>query len=155
MVRVDERLAALGLGVAFLPIALTPCELDAQRVDSVATDSARITVPTTPRKSPAVAGLIGLILPGSGHWYAQENGRGWLIATVYFVGAAISWNGHTDIVGKVGGAMALGAIGVSVIDGSRAAGRYNGRRGLLAAERPPQRGRALGLGANRASAKSR
>lgn len=89
------------------------------RWDSVGTERAR--------KSPALAAGAGLVVPGSGHWYAGEAGRGTLIAIVYWSGVAVVAGGRTDRVGHIGGAALLGALGVSVIDGARAAARFNQR----------------------------
>lgn len=79
-------------------------------------------------KSPVAAAGLGLVLPGAGHWYAGERGRGTLVAAVYWTGVALTAGGRTDRVGHVGGVALLGALGVGVVDGARAAGRWNRRR---------------------------
>ena len=80
------------------------------------------------RKSPALAGLLGLILPGAGHWYAGEK-RGWIATAAYAAGILVMGHmGNTDARGKVGGAMALGALGFGTIDGALAARRFNRKR---------------------------
>jgi len=88
------------------------------------------------RKSPVGAAVLGLIVPGSAHWYAGEGGRGALVAVVYLAGYAVVRGGRTDRVGQVFGVMTIGAVGFSVIDGVRAVKRFNKRR---AAEAPPPR----------------
>jgi TM2 domain-containing membrane protein YozV len=86
------------------------------------------------RKSPVAAAVLGLVLPGAGHWYAGERGRGTLVAAVYWAGVAVIAGGRTDRVGHAGGAAVVGALAASIIDGARAAGRANARR---AAAAPP------------------
>jgi len=78
-------------------------------------------------KSPTRAALLGFVLPGAGHWYAGEAGRGTAIAAVYWTGVAIVAGGRTDRTGQVGGLLLLGALGTSVIDGAHAARRWNSR----------------------------
>lgn len=85
------------------------------------------------RKSPVGAAVLGLMFPGSAHWYAGEGGRGALVAVVYLAGYAVIHGGRTDRVGQVFGVMTIGAVGFSVIDGVRAVKRFNKRR---AAEAP-------------------
>lgn len=87
------------------------------------------------RKSPAGAAVLGLVLPGAGHWYAGEPGRGFVIAAVYWSGVAVVAGGRTDTVGHIGGAALIGALGASVIDGVLAVGRHNARIGVT-----PERG---------------
>jgi hypothetical protein len=121
------------VAIISLLVLLPAQSLDAQRSTNHVSDSAPARATVVARKSPTVAGLLGLVLPGAGHWYAKENGRGWAVAAVYWSGVALVAGGRTDAVGKVGGVMLLGALGVSVIDGARAAGRHNVRVGVSAA----------------------
>lgn len=79
------------------------------------------------RKSPRVAALVGFVLPGAGHVYAGEGGRGLLIAAAYWTGVAIVHGGRTDAAGKVGGVLVIAALGTSVIDGAAAARRHDAR----------------------------
>jgi hypothetical protein len=113
----------------FVALALPAGSLQGQRAAAAGApgDSAR-PVPAQERKSPAAAAVIGLVLPGAGHWYAGERGRGALVAAAYGAGVALVAGGRTDRVGHVGGVLALGALGVNVVDGARAAKRFNARR---------------------------
>ena len=126
-------LYCIAVSVLSLMATLPAQTLGAQRVTNHVSDSAPARVTLVARKSSTTAGVIGLVLPGAGHWYAKENGRGWAVAAVYWSGVALAAGGRTDAVGKVGGVMLVGALGVSVIDGARAAGRHNVPVGLSAA----------------------
>lgn len=72
-------------------------------------------------------------MPGVGHLYAEDINRGWLVMAIYWTGVAITHNGRTDTVGKVGGAMLLGGLVFSVVDAGNAARRYNARVAKLRA----------------------
>jgi hypothetical protein len=86
------------------------------------------TQPAHARKSPVGAATLGLVVAGSGHWYAGERGRGTLVALVYLAGALTVQGGRTDQVRLIGGTVQLGALGFSIIDGARAARRFNRRQ---------------------------
>ena len=103
------------------------------------------TEPPPAQKSPAAAALLGLVLPGAGHWYAGEPGRGFVVAAVYWSGVAVVAGGRTDRVGHIGGAAVIGALGASVIDGVLAVRRHNARLGVT-----PERGGAGSRGRLRA-----
>jgi TM2 domain-containing membrane protein YozV len=107
-------------------LALLAEPLHGQHAPTVAApgDSAR---PTRVRKSRSIAVVLGLVLPGAGHWYAGESGRGTLTAATYWTGVALVAGGRTDRVGHVGGLALLGALGFSIVDGARAAERSNRR----------------------------
>lgn len=90
-----------------------------------APDSTRAAVE---RRSPSAAALLGLVLPGSAHWYAEERGRGTIVAALYWTGIAIVARGRTDRLGQAGGVVLVGALGFSIVDGVRAVHRFNGRR---------------------------
>lgn len=90
------------------------------------------------RKSPVGAAVLGLVFPGSAHWYAGERGRGTLVAAVYFAGFLMVKDGRTDRVGQAAGVATIGALGFSIIDGVRAVRRFN-RRQAAAAAPPPRR----------------
>lgn len=106
-------------------IASLPVQLHAQRAEVSSLDSARAATPAK-EKSPATATVLGFV-PGVGHLYAEDINRGWLIMAVYWTGVAITHNGRTDAVGKVGGAMLVGGLVYSVVDAGRAARRHNAR----------------------------
>jgi hypothetical protein len=98
------------------------------RATPSALDSARMTASRRERKSEAAAGLLGLGLAGAGHVYAGETERGLVIDAAYWLGIVVAQGGgRTDKAGRGAGFVALGAFGVSVIDGILAGRRYNAR----------------------------
>lgn len=123
-----RHFAAAILAVS-LCAATTP--LVAQRSNVSALDSARASAPTK-EKDPTTASLLGFV-PGVGHLYAEDINRGWLVMAVYWTGVAITHNGRTDNIGKVGGVMLLGGLVFSVVDAANAARRYNTRMAKLRA----------------------
>lgn len=88
-------------------------------------------------KSPATAALIAAAFAGGGHWYAQENTRGWIVAIITITGVAITMGGRTDTVGKIAGVAAVGGWTFGVVDGALAAKRYNARHGSRLALNAP------------------
>ena len=132
-----------GLGV----LALLAGQAQGQAVPAAAPrDSMQVAPAAAPRdstrilparKSPVGAAVLGLMFPGSAHWYAGERDRGALVAMVYVAGYAVIHDGRTDRVGQVFGAMTIGAVAFSVIDGVRAVKRFNRRRAAGAQSPPP------------------
>jgi hypothetical protein len=98
-------------------------------------------------KNPTAAMLIG-ILPGAGHMYAGEPGRGMAylggVAGILVIGAALTVGdclgsvyaqadeacGSHDTIGLVTSVAALGLWGWSIYDAGRAAKRTNASRGV-------------------------
>lgn len=108
--------------------AVSTCVL-AQRTNTSPLDSARAAI-SKPDKDPTTATVLSFV-PGVGHLYAEDINRGWLIMAIYWTGVAITHNGRTDNVGKVGGVMLLGGLVFSVADAGNAARRYNRRTAKL------------------------
>ncbi len=118
----------------FLTVIAAPVQ--AQRVVASALDQARVTsaaaadtgaiAPSSP-KSPGIAGVASVFLPGSGHIYAGEGGRGLAVMAIYFVAVPFVMSGRTDGLGKVAGVIAIGSYFFGIIDSVNAAHRYNAR----------------------------
>lgn len=119
------------IAVAVLASASAP-SLAAQEAAAPAdTGSSSHPQGTLPHKSVALASLLGLALPGAGHWYAGETRRGGVIASIFLTSGAIlgiadpaklhEWNGVERAVGW----MWLGTLAFGCVDGTLAAQRYN------------------------------
>lgn len=119
----------LGNSIVFA-VSLAP--IQAQRVVASALESApsaRVADSTIvlSRKSPGLAGFASAILPGSGHIYAGEGGRGLAVMAIYFVAVPIVMGGRTDGFGKVAGITWLSTYLFGIIDGVNAVHRNNAR----------------------------
>ena len=123
---------AVGLLLA-AGFALAPGKIVAQRATP---DSARelrlpppsVHIATGPARSPLVAGALGFIVPGSGHFYAGEARRGWAVLGITMVGAFFARSDGTPrAVATAGSVLFVGGWTFSVVDGSLAASRYNRR----------------------------
>ncbi len=90
----------------------------------------------TGEKSVALAMVLsGLVLPGSGHWYTGETGRGWAFAGVYLGSAIVMFSGmekaNGDWVVTNDSSATIGAVGVigtwvwALVDANRSANRVN------------------------------
>lgn len=96
---------------------------------SVAFAPPETTLPVNAYRSPLLAGTLGFVIPGGGHVYAGESGRGWLVLGVTFVGAYFALtDGTPRAAATVGSAAFVGGWIFSVVDGTLAAGRHNRRR---------------------------
>jgi hypothetical protein len=113
--------------VAGCVLVLPVRTVQAQRMPASAFTATEPTQASPKTKSPQIAAVLGMMLPGSGHWYAEEHGRGWLIAALYWTGVALVHGGRTDELGVVGGVLVLGGWGYAIADGASAATRYNRR----------------------------
>ncbi len=114
-----------GVAALLTTMCAAPLPVQAQRVATTSLDSTRAEIPSK-NKSPQAAALLGFA-PGVGHLYAGEVNRGWLIGAIYWTGVAMTHNGRTDGVGKVGGVLLVGGLIAGVVDGANAARRYNAR----------------------------
>lgn len=126
----EPRLALYRAAVVIVAsaLALLATPLRAQRLDSrLITARPLDTTLVTVRKSPVLAGALGFILPGTGHCYAGECGRGVVLAAIYLAVAPIALGGRTDAEGKVAGVIWLAALGACTIDGVLTAQRHNAR----------------------------
>lgn len=75
---------------------------------------------------PIIAGTLGFIIPGAGHFYASEPGRGVTVLAVTMVGAFFALSdGTPTAIAAVGSVAYVGGWAFSVVDGSLAAHRYN------------------------------
>lgn len=102
------------------------------------------------RKSPEIATLIGILIPGGGQIYAGEINRGLTILAVGYgslLGGSLSGNSTLALVGL---GVYIGATVYGVLDADDAAERYNRAHGLALApaviETP--HGPVAGLGLN-------
>lgn len=100
-----------------------------------------------PRKSETTATILGLILPGAGHLYAGETGRGLLLMGTTGLAFAYGFSDgqckrpYTDVrtceldknetLAGISLVAALGLYAYSVWDAPRAVKRANGRRGRV------------------------
>jgi hypothetical protein len=80
-----------------------------------------------PRRSPIVAGFLG-VLPGLGHVYAGETGRGLAVFGVWFASGLVMFSGADRAVTGVGAVVNLGTYVFSIADAALAAERFNARR---------------------------
>ena len=100
----------------------------AQQINARAALAPEDSTQATPsHKSPLLAAGLGTVLPGAGHWYAGQRGRGAAVAAIYWTGVAMVAGGRTGRAGLVGGVALVGALGFSVVDGVHAAKRANNR----------------------------
>ena len=75
---------------------------------------------------PVIAGTLGFIVPGAGHFYASEPGRGVTVLAGTMVGAFFALSdGTPNLIAVVGSVAYVGGWTFSVVDGSLAAHRYN------------------------------
>jgi hypothetical protein len=80
------------------------------------------------RRSPVVAGALGFVVPGAGHFYAGEPRRGWTVLGVTMVGAFFALSDGMPRAASTAGSVAfVGGWGFSIVDGALAAGRWNRR----------------------------
>jgi hypothetical protein len=79
------------------------------------------------RKSPAAGAALGLLIPGAGHWFAEEYGRGAIASAATWAGLATVFKDGAQHPWPVGEALLIGGFGMSIIDGALAARRYNMR----------------------------
>ena len=101
-------LAARGQSAAMLPVALAPASA------------------SNTHRSPALAGVLGALLPGAGHYYAGDRFRARVLLGLTVVGAnlAIS-DGVPRPLSNAGLALLGGTWVASVVDAPRAAIRHN------------------------------
>lgn len=98
-------------------------------------------------KSPLLAGTLGFVIPGLGHLYAGEPGRGALTFLTYLGSAVLIAEGPEGADG-VGGLFFLGSWAFGAVDGALAAYRHNrdGERSALSlAGGSARRGAWLGM----------
>lgn len=77
-------------------------------------------------KSALLAGTFGFVLPGAGHLYAGEPGRG-ALTFITFIGSGALIAEGPDSMDAVGGLLLLGAWAFGAVDGALAAYRHNTR----------------------------
>ena len=90
---------------------------------SVAADSA-----AAKRRDPLIAGFLG-VLPGVGHVYAGETGRGLAVAGVWLGSGLVMFGGADRAVTSVAAVVNIATYVFSIADAALAAERFNARHG--------------------------
>ena len=79
-------------------------------------------------RDPVLAGALGFLVPGAGHFYAGESRRGWTVLGVTMTGAFFALSdGAPRAASSAGAVVMIGGVAFSIVDGSLAAVRYNRR----------------------------
>ena len=80
------------------------------------------------RRSPLVAGFLG-VLPGVGHMYAGETGRGLAVGGVWLGSGLVMFGGADRAVTSVAAVVNIATYVFSIADAALAAERFNARHG--------------------------
>jgi hypothetical protein len=80
----------------------------------------------TAHRIPLLAGVLG-ILPGLGHVYAGEPGRGLIVAGVWLGSGMVAFSSANKVVTGAGGVVLIGASVYGIADAALAAERFNRR----------------------------
>ena len=113
--------AGLAVGVALVLLASVGA---AQAPPAPSSDTVRV-----PKKSTAAATLLSVLLPGTGHLYAEDKRRGGVLLGMTITGWALGAGGENAV--SLPGILLIGIPWwYAVIDAHNAVARYNRRRAL-------------------------
>lgn len=83
---------------------------------------------TGSHRNPILAGTLGFMVPGVGHFYAGEPRRGWTVLGVTMTAALFALSdGAPRTASTAAAVVMLGGWAFGIVDGSLAAVRYNRR----------------------------
>ena len=119
------RTAMLAAALAAAASGASP-RAAAQRPEPVAVRAADSAA--AKHRSPLIAGFLG-VLPGVGHVYAGETGRGLTVAGVWFGSGMVMFSGADRVVTSVAAVVNIATYVFSIADAALAAERFNARHG--------------------------
>jgi hypothetical protein len=121
--RVSAIASACRISVIGALFLLSASKILAQR--PAASVVARAELPPTEPKSGTTATLLSAVLPGLGHFYAEEPRTGAVLITLFAAGIALGAGGENSAAGPIALLVGAGPWWYGFIDAHNAAARYN------------------------------